>query len=318
MSFRRALTTIATASSSSTPLPSSAVAAASAAAARTAPQAVKLRRSVESSHLLPPKLEEEFQSLRLQGQFKGDEASGRKAFWDRRNRVRGIRGEETVGQRIYLPNIQIRLVRNHTPPGEAYDANVATFRIPHGMTKTDLRSYLAAVYGMDVTFIRTDNYFAPVKRTQPGGQIRPESGSKKNYKRAIVGLIEPFHYPDDVDELFAQGEKMGLGSKLGDERKEWIETNFQMEAMAEMKKKALMKFHKGYRWRSKTHDNPVSSRVCDDKTSDCDALLMISGQCHAGNHAETKREGGATGGRDTDGITGSIDAIHPHQSCTTF
>jgi large subunit ribosomal protein L23 len=50
---------------------------------------------------------------------------------------------------------------------------------------------------------------------------------------------------------------MGLGTQLGDERKEWIETNFQVGMLGEMKKKALMKFHKGYRWRSKTHDNPV-------------------------------------------------------------
>jgi large subunit ribosomal protein L23 len=232
-------------------------------------------------------LEAEYQVLRAQGQYKGDEASGRKAFYDRqvvwRSRVRGVKGtkaavvsdpryadaegevegeveagvDQVTGQRIYLPNIQIRLMRNHTPAGEAYDPNVATFRIPHNMTKTDLRSYLSALYGMTVTFIRTDNYFPAVKRMPGGGQLRVPVGSLKSYKRAIVGLTEPFHYPDDVDELYAQGEKMGLGTQLGDERKEWIETNFQVGMLGEMKKKALMKFHKGYRWRSKTHDNPV-------------------------------------------------------------
>lgn len=278
--FRRALSSLPGPSSTTPTLPS---------LARTAPQAVTRRREVDAEHnraqpanLLPPRLEAEFQALRSAGQYKGDEASGRKAFYDRqvvwRSRVRGVKGSkqaairddgdvdsstdaeptmEVLGQSIYLPNIQIRLMRNHTPPGEAYDPNVATFRIPHNMTKPDLRSYLSALYGMTVTFIRTDNYFPAVKRMPGGGQVRVPVGSQKSYKRAIVGLTEPFHYPDDVDELYAQGERMGLGQQLGDERKEWIENNFQVGMLAEMKKKALMKFHKGYRWRSKTHDNPV-------------------------------------------------------------
>ena len=282
MLFRRALSSLPGPSSTTPTLPS---------LARTAPQAVTRRREIDASHnrarsadLLPPRLEAEFQALRASGQYKGDEASGRKAFYDRqvvwRSRVRGVKGskqaairddafdgegkvesaeteDQVIGQRIYLPNIQIRLMRNHTPANEAYDPNIATFRIPHNMTKTDLRSYLSALYGMTVTFIRTDNYFPAVKRMPGGGQVRVPIGSVKSYKRAIVGLTEPFHYPDDVDELYAQGEQMGLGTQLGDERKEWIETNFQVGMLAEMKKKALMKFHKGYRWRSKTHDNPV-------------------------------------------------------------
>ncbi|EIW71189.1 hypothetical protein TREMEDRAFT_24146, partial [Tremella mesenterica DSM 1558] len=96
--------------------------------------------------------------------------------------------------RIYLPNIQIRMMRNHTPSGEPYDPFIATFRIPPSMTKTDLRSYLMAVYNLPVTFIRTDLYSAPVTRIWPG-KIVKGGGSKKNYKRAIVGLLEPFHYP---------------------------------------------------------------------------------------------------------------------------
>ena len=285
--------------------------------ALTAPQAVKRRReqsilnanptsspsiAVKPGKTLPARLEAEFQALRAQGQYKGDEASGRKVFWDKqvlgRSRVRGVKASKgkfiagalesdstrtsaveedegsmvegkkedemgkIIGQRIYLPNIQIRLMRNHTPPGTPYDPHQATFRIPHSMTKTDLRSYLSTLYAFQPTFIRTDNYFAPTKR-MPGGMIKTQVGSIKSYKRAVIGLEEPFHYPDDVDELNAQGKEMGVGDKLGEKRKEFIEENFLVETMKGYKKKALMKFHKGYRWRGKTHDNGVSfNHIC--------------------------------------------------------
>ena len=285
--IRRALTTVSQAGPSTPP-----------SIALTAPRAVRKRRdqaalnanptglpiAAKAPRVLPARLEAEFQALRTKGQYKGDEASGRKVFWDRqvlwRSRVRGVKGtkgeflardqgeaaeesttpaatEGIIAQRLYLPNTQLRLMRNHTPPGTPYDPHTATFRIPHSMTKTDLRSYLTTLYGLAPTFIRTDNYFAPIKRTAKGS-FKPEVGSTKSYKRAVIGLTEPFHYPDDVEELYAQGEASGVGEALGDERKRWIEENFNVEAMKESKKKALMKYHKGYRWRGKTHDNEVS------------------------------------------------------------
>jgi large subunit ribosomal protein L23 len=241
----------------------------------------------------PLKLESEFQALRLKGQFKGDEASARKAFlkgqvaW--RSRIRGVskkkeksilrglredgvvdealeedEGEtyletegEIVGQRIYLPNVQIRLMRNHTPAGQAYDPTIATFRIPPSMTKTDLRSYLQTVYNLPVTFIRTDLYQPPVMRVVGGNKVR-QSGSVKNYKRAVVGLVEPFHYPDDVEELRAQGEEAGVGDKWSKAREDWLNEKFQKDRMDENMKRARFKMYKGYRWRSRWHDNEVS------------------------------------------------------------
>lgn len=245
----------------------------------------------------PLKLEAEFQALRSKGQFKGDETSARKAFlkgqvaWRSRVRgvskkkeksiLRGLRDEgvvstetsegeggepeavvgeregEIIGQRVYLPNVQIRLMRNHTPAGQAYDPTIATFRIPPSMTKTDLRSYLSSVYDLPVTFIRTDLYQPPVQRVVGGRQVR-QSGSVKNYKRAVVGLVEPFHYPDDVEELRARGEAAGVGAKWAEEREEWLNDKFQKDRMDENMKRARFKLYKGYRWRSRWHDNEAS------------------------------------------------------------
>jgi large subunit ribosomal protein L23 len=267
-----------------------------------------------------------FQSLRDKGQYRGDEASARKAFlksnvaW--RSRVRGVSVKkldhllksvggskagkvvpatqdeagilatseanadadadaqstessiastttstglqgDIVGQRIYLPNIQIRLVRNFTPPGEAYDPTVATFRIPRGMTKTDLRGYLSAVYNLPVTFIRTDNYIGEVKRRQMKESPNRQQGAEHNYKRAIVGLEEPFHYPDDVEELYAQGQAAGVGDKWGAEAEAARDNEFLSSNMENYKTKAMFKWYKGYRWRSKTHDNEVSGAIVD-------------------------------------------------------
>ncbi|OXG12724.1 hypothetical protein C366_05539 [Cryptococcus neoformans Tu401-1] len=159
-----------------------------------------------------------------------------------------------VGQRIYLPNIQIRLMRNHTPPGEAYDPFIATFRIPPSMTKTDLRSYLAAVYNLQVTFIRTDNYLAPVGRTRTG-EVRRLGGKGKTYKRAVVGLTEPFHYPDDLEELHAQSEYEGSGDAVTKARDKWLQDNYSLRMMEEMKDRALFKYYKGSRWRAISQSN---------------------------------------------------------------
>lgn len=177
--------------------------------------------------------------------------------------------QHIAGQRIYLPNVQIRLMRNHTPPGQPYDTSIATFRIPPSMTKNDLRSYLSAVYNLPVTFIRTDNYIAPIKRIGPAGQQQRVSGSKKNYKRAIVGLLEPFHYPDDVAELDAiiastehdtsrEASLRRRRAMAGKARREqWLNEQYNIDQTATGRKRSMMKMAKGWRWRAKTHDNQV-------------------------------------------------------------
>lgn len=111
--------------------------------------------------------------------------------------------EEIVGRTVYLPDIVMRLIPNHTPPGQAYNPYEATFYIPHhGVTKTDIRSYLKAMYGLDVTYIRTDNYYAPV-RPRPGLQTkRYNKGiALKSRKRAVVGLVEPFVFPNMREDM---------------------------------------------------------------------------------------------------------------------
>ncbi|WRT64705.1 uncharacterized protein IL334_001639 [Kwoniella shivajii] len=162
--------------------------------------------------------------------------------------------EQIVGQRIYLPNIQIRLMRNHVPEGESYDPFIATFRIPPSMTKNDLRSYLLAVYNLKVTFIRTDNYIPPVGRSRTG-EVQRKGGQGRTYKRAVVGLNEPFHYPDDMEELYAQGIKNGMGDALAKARDTWLQENYSLKTSEEMRKRAMFKYYKGARWRSRTHAN---------------------------------------------------------------
>ena len=136
---------------------------------------------------------------------------------------------ELVAHRVYLPNIVIRLMRNYTPPGEPYDPWVATFRMPTTMTKTDLRSYLKATYNLDVTFIRTDIYWGKVIRDRKTGRRVREKGGVYNYKRAVVGLYEPFHYPDDTEELNALGHATGREDEHLLERERLLELNFMLK-----------------------------------------------------------------------------------------
>ena len=148
----------------------------------------------------------------------------------RRTRIRGSKlvkmedgttQAQVVGQKIYLPNILFRMVRNFTPPGKPYNPYEATFRVSQSVTKTDIRSYLATVYGVQTTYIRTDNYLSPYRRTLTGFVKK-----RKEYKRAVVGLVEPFYYPQTIEDM---------GRAEREKRQKWLEDSFFIKRISEMK-----------------------------------------------------------------------------------
>ena len=238
-----------------------------AAAARTAstPRAVRLRRlrkrpavppgqSDVTKDGLTPTEHARYERLRVKGDLEISNGSPvARAEWlqklnARRSRIRGIKhvtkqdGEldaQVVGQKIYLPNIVFRLVRNHTPPGQPYNPYEATFRIPQSVTKTDVRSYLAAVYGVKTTYIRTDNYIAPVP-----SRSKPKSQSYRTYKRAVVGLVDPFFYPLRLEDM---------EEKEREEREKWIEETYKIKETLREQKYELLRISrsgsKDWRWR---------------------------------------------------------------------
>ncbi|KAJ3510494.1 hypothetical protein NLJ89_g4633 [Agrocybe chaxingu] len=126
----------------------------------------------------------------------------------------------------------MRLVRNHTPPGQPYNPYEATFRIPQSVTKTDVRSLLQAVYGINTTYIRTDNYISPWYRTTQGFQRR----SYKTYKRAVVGLVDPFYYPLRLEDMEPEKRR---------EREEWLEKNFNIQHARNLRKQELLRMTMG-------------------------------------------------------------------------
>ena len=158
----------------------------------------------------------------------------------RRSRIRGFRKvkregvkvTEVVGRKVYLPNIVFRLVRNQTPLGQPYNPYEATFRIPQSVTKTDIRSLLLTVYGVKTTYIRTDNYISPLHRTRAGYERRPY----KTYKRAVVGLVDPFYYPHRLEDM---------PEKERQERTEWIEKHFSIQHTRNLQKEELLRMTKG-------------------------------------------------------------------------
>ena len=158
---------------------------------------------------------------------------------NRRARIRGaklVKKEDgttqtrVVGQKVYLPNIVFRLVRNFTLPGKPYNPYEATFRVSQSITKTDIRSYLAAVYGVQTTYIRTDNYLSPYKRTWGGWRKE-----RKDYKRAVIGLVEPFYYPQAIEDMpRVEREK----------RQKWLEEKFFIKHLKEARTWELLRISK--------------------------------------------------------------------------
>lgn len=167
---------------------------------------------------------------------------------DRRARIRGtkvVKKEDgttkarAVGQKIYLPNVIFPMVRNFTPPGKPYNPHEATFRVSQSVTKTDIRSYLAAVYGVQTTYIRTDNYLSPYKRTITGWEK-----ARKEYKRAVVGLVEPFYYPQAIEDMpRVEREK----------REKWLEDSFFVKHLKNLRAWELLRMtrkgSKDWRWK---------------------------------------------------------------------
>ncbi|KAF8325841.1 uncharacterized protein EI90DRAFT_3071876 [Cantharellus anzutake] len=145
---------------------------------------------------------------------------------EREARQRVIRGYG-VGRKIYLPNIIFRLVPNYTPPGKAYNPYEATFRVPLSLTKTDVRGYLFAMYGLKVTFIRTDIYYAPIERQfrRPKGRMK----SHKTYKRVVVGLHEPFYFPHMPEEMTRKERRA---------HREWLVAKFNIDQVEAARRKA--------------------------------------------------------------------------------
>lgn len=188
----------------------------------------------------------------------------------RRSRLRGVRqnGQEelrVVGQPVYLPNIEFRLVRNHTPTGQPYNPYEATFRIPHSVTKTDVRSYLLAVYGVKSTYIRTDNYFAPVPARL---QIRK---TYKSYKRAVVGLVDPFYYPHRLEDM--PTEKRA-------EREQWLDSNFQIQENKRIRKMELLRIVKGTILKpyNATKRSQVLKRIAERRQKREELVSQIAGE----------------------------------------
>lgn len=246
-----------------------------AAVARTAstPRAVRLRRQKKRRVPLSPLQHDatedgltptelaRYKRLLSKGDLAGrDGVEPSKEEWldalnDRRSRIRGVRpftmanGRKewrVVGQKIYLPNVLFRMVPNHTPEGQPYNPYEATFRIPQSITKTDIRSYLANIYGVKTTYIRTDNYFSPLFRANGSTAAKTKTRPHRTYKRAVVGLVEPFYFPLQLEDM---------PQKEREARQKAIEERYGIEEMKEGMKLSMLQVTKrastmkAWRWR---------------------------------------------------------------------
>ena len=136
---------------------------------------------------------------------------------------------QRAGQLQFLPNLTVRLVRNYTPAGQAYDPWKATFRVPLHVHKHVLRSFLLAVYGLRTTWARSMVYRSRIvfnfqkKRRAPGRE--------RTFKKVEVGLLEPFVFP-------------GL-------TKEFLRTHLFAQEMMYEERRLMLKMTKGRRWRAR-------------------------------------------------------------------
>ena len=136
---------------------------------------------------------------------------------------------QRAGRLQFLPNMVVRLVRNHTPAGKPYDPWKATFRVPLHVHKHALRSYLLAVYGLRTTWARSQILRAGV--VYDTRRKRRTTAKGRTYKKIEVGLLEPFVFP-------------GLD-------REFMRTHMFNQEMMYEERRLLLKMTKGRRWRAR-------------------------------------------------------------------
>jgi ribosomal protein L23 len=105
------------------------------------------------------------------------------------------------GKLFYFPNIVLTMLR---PNASMHAQNVAQFHVPLSMTKPAIRNYLARVYGLVTTDVRTANFLGNQKRDLTGRRFKTP-----DWKKAIVSFKEPFVYPPapDMDKEFNPEER---------------------------------------------------------------------------------------------------------------
>ncbi|KAJ7224241.1 hypothetical protein GGX14DRAFT_649116 [Mycena pura] len=245
--------------------------------ARSRPLAVRLRRAQRFAQKigLPPSSDKKpSRRLKLDEFLRRDEEKPLKNIHI--PRIRGMtvayhKGKpytvKIEGQKVYLPNIIFRLVRNHTPPGQSYNPWQATFRVPKNLTKTDIRSYLMAVYGVQTTYIRTDNYRAELSR-RPGRNTNPDKNpSVASYKRAVVGLVEPFHYPLRLEDMEPERRER---------REAYIEEKLQVKMFQELE--IVNAQNQRLRFHMPSKQDPSTYWTTDVKPSRANRLKQVAEQ----------------------------------------
>lgn len=146
---------------------------------------------------------------------------------------------QRAGQLQFLPNFPVRLVRNYTPAGQAYDPWKATFRVPLNVHKHTLRSFLLAVYGLRTTWARSMVYRSRVVFNVQ--KMRRTYGRDHTFKKVEVGLLEPFVFP-------------GLS-------KEFLRTHLFSQEMMYEERRMMLKMTKGRRWRARKSIRGLSDAI---------------------------------------------------------
>ncbi|KAJ1564579.1 hypothetical protein HK405_014509, partial [Cladochytrium tenue] len=82
----------------------------------------------------------------------------------------------------------MRLVRSSLPPHQA------VFRVPPSLNKVDVQALLSALYGIDVTDVRTMNYLGRQRRNRRTSRL--EAGPA--FKKVVVTMREDFSFPPPV------------------------------------------------------------------------------------------------------------------------
>ena len=139
-------------------------------------------------------------------------------------------------------------------------------------------------------------------RNRRGGLVKTDSST--NYKRAVVGLTEPFHYPDDIDEMDRDErelEKRRLEFKFSIERRKEMYKRQFLELKSE-KRSTLNRAGASGKLRSVSLPSSVHISPSDTQSHRCLSFSVSSSSerpsegIRSSRHSESRLSSSARGG----------------------
>lgn len=108
------------------------------------------------------------------------------------------------------------------------------------------------MYGVSTTYIRTDNRMADIKRNRTTYSLGRWNSPEETYKRAVVGLEEPFYFPQAREDMNVQDREA---------RDKYLNGKFQVQEIQQMRDQFRMRIFRPQGYRNNSGSDSLRGKI---------------------------------------------------------